>query len=67
MKFSKQKIMQHIERKLILLEREFGFDPNNGSDQLKTASQETIIAYGEYEALNVLWDDINNGFELVQL
>jgi len=61
MRFSKTSLKAHIWEQIGRLEKEYGFDYINGSDQLKTAPQDTVIAYGAYEQLHRLLDDIEYG------
>ena len=58
MRFSKGTMMHHIVRKLAYLEQVWGFDPDNGYSQVKNSDFHRIMAYGEYEALNKMWDAI---------
>jgi hypothetical protein len=58
MRFSKRTMMAHIVRRLAKLETEWGFDPNNGYAQVKDSDFHRVMAYGEYEALNKMWDAI---------
>ena len=64
MRFSKAKMIDHITQKMICVEREFGLDPNNGTSQLKNADKDTVIAYGKYEALEELFNDLEWNFEV---
>jgi hypothetical protein len=58
MRFSKGTMMAHIVNQLAYLETKWGFDPNNGYAQVKDSDFHRVMAYGEYEALNTMWDDI---------
>jgi len=58
MRFSKSVMMTHIVNQLSYLEAKWGFDPQNGYDQVKDSDFYRVMAYGEYEALQTMWDDI---------
>lgn len=59
-RFSRQKLVEHLYNKIDFLEREYGFTFNEGSDQVKDKDTFTKIAYGNYEELHQLIDDISN-------
>ena len=62
MRFSKEKVYNAICDKLEFLEQEYLFNPKNGTSQLnKDDSQERIIAYGKYEVLDELLDELELG------
>ena len=58
MRFSKENLKAHIVRKMMSLEKTWHFDPTNGYDQVKHSDQNRVMAYGQYMALDSLWDDI---------
>ena len=67
MRFSKGTMMHHIVKQLVYLEQKWGFDPQDGYDQVKDSDMHRIMAYGEYIALENMWSDIeynNIGEEL---
>jgi hypothetical protein len=67
MRFSKGTMMHHIVKQLADLEQRWGFDPQDGYNQVKDSDLQRILAYGEYIALENMWDDIeynNIGEEL---
>jgi hypothetical protein len=58
MRFSKENMKSHIVKELIRLEKKWGFDSQDGYNQVKDSDLYRVMAYGEYEALNNLWDSI---------
>jgi hypothetical protein len=58
MRFSKENLKDHLINTLLNLEKDWNFDPQNGFDQVKTSHFHRIIAYGYYQALNDLYDDV---------
>jgi len=58
MKFNKTNMKWHILKECTRLEDEWGFTPNNGYAQVENSDFHRVMAYGEYEALNNLWDAI---------
>ena len=40
------------------LEKQWGFDPQNGFSQVMKSDIQRIIAYGEYQGLEYLYSDI---------
>lgn len=59
-RFSKQKLVDHLYEKTNFLEKEFGFVYTDGWDQVKDSDTKTKIAYGNWEELHCLIDDISN-------
>lgn len=60
-RFNKTNVLEHISKKMQKLEEQYGFDPNNGTIQVRGKSDEIVLAYGEYEALDSLYDTIQYG------
>jgi hypothetical protein len=57
-RFNKENVKDHIALKMQRLEKEWGFDPNNGTRQVDNSDFERVLAYGEYQALDHLYDVI---------
>ena len=60
-RFSKDTMLTHIANKMQALETQWGFDPNNGNAQVTNSEFNRIMAYGEYTALDYLYDQIAYG------
>jgi hypothetical protein len=58
MRFNKENIKAHIVKHITYLEKEWAFDPQDGSRQVENSDLQRVIAYGEYKALEDLWTDI---------
>ena len=58
MRFNKENLKDHLINRLASLEKDWGFDPQDGYNQVKTSDFHRIMAYGYYEALNDLFDDV---------
>jgi hypothetical protein len=58
MRFTKQNMQEHIANRMLQLEKQFNFDPQNGYNQVLKSDFERVIAYGEYKALDDLWSEI---------
>ena len=58
MRFNKENLKAHICKRMMDLEKQWGFDPNNGYDQVKNAAIQKVLAYGEYQSLEYLYSDI---------
>jgi hypothetical protein len=61
-RFSKDTMLSHIAKKMQLLEEKWGFDPNNGNSQVVDSEFNRVMAFGEYTALDYLYDQIAYGF-----
>ena len=61
-RFSKDTMLTHIAKKMQALETKWAFDPNNGNAQIADSELDRIMAYGEYNALDYLYDQIAYGF-----
>ena len=57
-RFNKQNLQDYLNHHIAKLEKEFGFDPNNGYDQVKQSDLHRVMAYGEYEALQNIYDAV---------
>lgn len=55
-RFSKATLIEHVEAQMMILEWEYGLDPNNGTAQVKGSDEDRAIAYGEWSALSELRD-----------
>ncbi len=53
-RFSKANLIEKLQDQAEYLENKYNFDPNNGTDQLKTRSAEVWMAYGKYDTYNNL-------------
>ena len=60
-RFSKDTMLSHISKKMQLLEEQWNFDPNNGSAQVINSDPDRVMAYGEYNALDYLYDQVAYG------
>ena len=58
MRFNKENVKAHIVKRMMQLEDQFKFDPQNGSNQVLKSDFQRVIAYGEYKSLEDLWSDI---------
>ena len=50
-RFNKQNVQDYLSNYISQLEKQWNFDPNNGSSQVANSDMNRIMAYGEYEAL----------------
>lgn len=57
-RFSKDTMLTHIANEMQALETKWAFDPNNGYAQVVNSEFHRVMAYGEYMALDRLYDDI---------
>ena len=57
-RFNKTNVLEHILKQMQNLEEQYSFDPNNGTIQIKGKSEEIVLAYGQYMALESLYDTI---------
>jgi len=57
-RFNKNNVIDHISYRLTQLEQQWGFKSDNGYDQVKGADFQKVMAYGQYEALLDMYDDI---------
>ena len=58
-RFNKKNLGRKLWERIALLGAEYGFDSNDGTDQVKNRSLEANRAYGEWNALRELaeeWD-----------
>ena len=58
MRFNKENLKAHIVKRMTDLEKTWNFDPQDGSRQIEKSDLQRVIAYGEYQALDCLWGDI---------
>jgi hypothetical protein len=58
MRFNKENLKSHIVKRLMELEKQWNFDPQNGYDQVKNSDFHRVMAYGEYEGLNEIWEAV---------
>jgi hypothetical protein len=57
-RFNKENVKEHIALKMQRLEKEWGFDPHNGTSQVDGSDFERVLAYGQHQALDHLYDVI---------
>jgi hypothetical protein len=57
-RFNKQNVQDYLNRHIAQLEKQWNFDPNNGYSQVANSDMQRIMAYGEYEALQNVFDAI---------
>jgi len=60
LRFSKENLTNELLMQIDKLERIWGFDPDNGTNQLKENEFDRAIAYGEYRCLTDLFESIRN-------
>ena len=58
-RFNKENTLNHLWHHIEKLEKEWGFDPNNGYSQVTNADFQKVMAYGQYEAYQSMIDSIN--------
>jgi hypothetical protein len=58
MRFNKENLKSHISKRMMELEKQWGFDPNNGYSQVMKSDIHRIMAYGEYQGLEYLYSDV---------
>ena len=54
LRFNKNNVLLHIEKRIRFLYEKWGFDSSSGWWQVQGAPLEKIIDYGEFDALNEL-------------
>jgi hypothetical protein len=59
-RFNKDNVLIHIEKRMALLQERWGFNSNNGWSQVQGADIEKIVAYGEFNGLNELHTELFN-------
>ncbi len=62
MRFSKDKVKGWLLCQIIRLERNYRFDPGNGTAQLKDRDLAAYVAYGQYDAYKHILEEIKGGF-----
>jgi len=60
-RFNKQNVLDHIAYKIKALEDKWKFDPYDGWAQVEGTGFHKVMAYGEYQVLNELLDEITYG------
>jgi hypothetical protein len=59
-RFNKNNVLIHIEKRIAMLQERWGFNPNNGWSQVQGADIEKIVAYGEFHGLDELHTELFN-------
>lgn len=59
-RFNKENVLIHIEKRIENLENKWGFDRNNGWSQVQGSNIEIIVAYGEFNGLIELYTELFN-------
>jgi hypothetical protein len=59
-RFNKNNVLIHIEKRMAMLQERWGFNPNNGWSQVEGADIEKIVAYGEFNGLDELHTELFN-------
>jgi|LauGreDrversion4_2_1035121.scaffolds.fasta_scaffold2151656_1 hypothetical protein len=59
-RFSKQNLLNELQTQIEKMEKIWGFDPNNGTNQLKQNDLDRVVAYGEYRALNDIYESVRD-------
>jgi hypothetical protein len=59
-RFSKQNLLNELQTQIEKMEKIWGFDPNNGTNQLKQNDFDRVVAYGEYRALNDIYESVRD-------
>ena len=57
-RFNKQNVSDYLTHQITELEKQWKFDPNNGYSQVANSDMQRIMAYGEYNALQNVFDAI---------
>ena len=57
-RFNKTNVLNHIYFEIDSLEKQWGFKSDNGYAQVEGADFQKVMAYGQYEALLDMYDDI---------
>ena len=57
-RFNKENVQNYLNHHIAALEKQWGFDPNNGYSQVADSDMKRVMAYGEYEALQNVYDAI---------
>lgn len=60
-RFSKTAMVANLDAKVAKLKAAWGFDPNNGTAQLKGKGEDAWLAYGEYRLCLRLIEEIEDG------
>jgi len=60
-RFNKNNVLVHIEKRMAMLQQRWGFDPDNGWSQVDGADIEKVVAYGEFNGLDELHTELSNG------
>ena len=61
-RFSKDKLLQDLERIALEIAIQEGFDASNGYKQVEKSDMSRIIAYGEYHRIRRIIEDIRWGY-----
>lgn len=61
-RFSKRKMIEHLERRLQSIQAEHNFDPTNGYVQVRGRGDDKNRAYGEYSMLRDLLSRVRDGW-----
>jgi len=59
-RFSKQNLLNELQTQIEKMEKIWGFDPKNGTNQLKQNDLDRVVAYGEYRALNDIYESVRD-------
>lgn len=60
-RFNKENTLNHLWHHIERLEKEHGFNPDMGWNQVLHSDFEKVIAYGEYDGYKKVIDSINYG------
>jgi hypothetical protein len=61
MRFNKENTLNHLWQHIERLEKQWGFNPDTGWNQIVGADLQKVIAYGEYDGYKKVIDSINYG------
>ena len=61
-KFSKSLMLERLEKQIEQMEKDYGFNNNNGYSQVEHKSKELNRLYGEYTCLVGLKDEIESNY-----
>ena len=61
-RFSKSALLAHIHEQIVKLINEHDIDVNTGISQIYGRSEQFVLYYGEFSALNRLYDQIDGGY-----
>ena len=58
-RFSRAVLQEEIQRRVSSIQKQYRFDPGNGTNQVRNDSHDRAVAYGEFRALLLLADEFD--------